>query len=150
MIDLVLHSASKGALLDWAIARNIAEQTSEGPRLKAGLDYCLWAGTGRFMTQAGTYDAEGVEITPPSFLAGTVALLRIYTAEDEIAEGQAQWQRSKVAKAIRNNGTYGTTAGGSLEYYEWEGVRLFLADQVFAWLATKGLPGHEWLGGNAL
>lgn len=27
---------------------------------------------------------------------------------------------------------------------------LFRAEGVFAWLAANDLPGHQWLGGNAL
>lgn len=147
MIDLVLHALTKADLRNWAAARNLFRDDGEGGKVPIdGLSWCWWAESGKLMTAKGTYDAEGNEITPPTFLAGVVGLLRIADQTDEISEGSEQWERSQIAKAIKTNGTPGTQAG--LPYYEWDGVRLFRYSDVFQWLAANDLPGHIYLGGN--
>lgn len=114
-----------------------------------GFDYCLWAGSGKFMTVKPTFDPVTQEqITAPTFLTGFVILARIATAEDAISEGPEQWQRSQVAKWIKNNGTLGTFGG--MPCYTVDSVRMMRAEDVFAWCAANGLPGHEWMGGNTL
>jgi len=93
----------------------------------------------------------------PMYLTGEVALLRIYDTffeddrlipDEADPEKEEQWARSKVARYIKNNGTPGTVAGGSIPYYEVDGVRIFRPQDVETWLTTNGLPTHSWLGGN--
>jgi hypothetical protein len=146
-IDLVLYAANKAAIRDFAIARNILDADGN---VRDGIDYCWWAGSGKLMTQAGTYDSEGTELTPPNFLPGVVMLMNINRSDDQIDEGQSeQWHKSKLARYIRNNADSTGTMGG-ITYYQKNGVRLFRAQDVFAWLAANNLPSHEWLGGNSV
>lgn len=164
MIDLILHCPTgTAALLAWAKTHPPANpliSEVEGVNVnRTGFEYCLWAGSGRFMTEAGTYDGNGDEITPPTFLPGTVALCRIYSSffEDQRMdvsqavdpENPEQWEKTLVAKYIRDNGTLNTIGTPAIPYYEVDGVRLFRPDDVNAFLATNSLPGHIWLGGNS-
>jgi hypothetical protein len=127
---------------------------------RPGLTYCWWAGSGKLMTAEGTYDGDGNELTPPTFLPGFVALVRVYGeffdnqliklgdpdwVEDDQLE---QWGRNRIAKYVKENGTPGTM--GTLPYYEIDSVRLFRAADVFEWLRNNNLPHHEWLGGNSI
>jgi hypothetical protein len=153
MIDLVIYAPTKGDLRTFAVARGLLEDV-EGEMQKAkDFDYCWWAGSGQFMTAKGTYDPEGVELTPPTFAPGVVALLHIGTTGDAIdpgaTENPEQWHRSQVAKYIRDNGIPGSFFGGAVPYYEMDSVRLMRPSDVQAWLTSEGLPGHEWAGGNA-
>ena len=155
MIDLIIYAADKATLRTFAIARGLlTEVTEEGVTtyVKAkDFDYCWWAGSGQFMTAKGTYDEQGFELTPPTFAPGVVALLRIYTADDAMTpEGEEpeQWQKSKIAKYIRDNGTPGSFLGGAVPYYEVDSVRLMRPADVQTWLAANNLPGHIWAGGN--
>lgn len=141
MIDLVMYG-SRANLRALLKSRGLIEVNAGEVTKLRGFDYCEWAGSGKFMT------SPGVDSIPPTFLPQTVILARITTAEDEIdapADGEL-WNRSKVARYIKNNGTPGLM--GTITYYELDGVRLFRAADVFAWLDGQGLPGHEWLGGN--
>ena len=156
MIDLVIYAPTKGDLRTFAVARGLLETVVEDEvtsYVKAkDFDYCWWAGSGQFMTAKGTYDPEGVELTPPTFAPGVVALLRIYTTGDSIdpgaTENPEQWHRSQVAKWVKDNGTPGSFFGGAVPYYNVAGVRLMRPSDVNSWLASEGLPGHEWAGGN--
>jgi hypothetical protein len=157
MIDLVIYAPTKGDLRTFAVARGLlTEVTEEGVTsyVKAkDFDYCWWAGSGQFVTSKGTYDTEGVELTPPTFAPGVVALLHIGATGDAIdpgaTENPEQWHRSKVAKYIRDNDIPGSFFGGAVTYYEMDSVRLMRPSDVQAWLTSEGLPGHEWAGGNA-
>ena len=157
MIDLVIYAPTKGDLRTFAVARGLLETVVEEEvtsYVKAkDFDYCWWAGSGQFMTAKGTYDPEGVELTPPTFAPGVVALLRIYTAADTLdpgaIENPEQWQKSRIAKYIRDNGTPGSFFGGAVPYYEMDSVRLMRPSDVQTWLTSEGLPGHEWAGGSA-
>ncbi len=157
MIDLVIYAPTKAALRTFAVARGLLETVVEEEvtsYVKAkDFDYCWWAGSGQFMTAKGTYDTEGVELTPPTFAAGVVALLHIGATGDAIdpgaTENPEQWHRSQVAKYIRDNGIPGSFFGGAVPYYEMDSVRLMRPSDVQAWLTSEGLPGHEWAGGNA-
>lgn len=162
MIDLVIYAPNKGALRTFAVARGLlspvditdGEGVTTTTYVKAkDFDYCWWAGSGQFMTAKGTYDPEGVELTPPTFAPGVVALLHIGITGDAIdpgaTENPEQWHRSQVAKHIRDNGIPGSFFGGAVPYYEMDSVRLMRPSDVQAWLASQGLPGHEWAGGNA-
>ena len=158
MIDLILYAANKATIRDFGIARGLitAQDDGEGGTIYVkvrNFDYCWWAGSGQFKTANGTYDEQGNEITPPTFAPGVAALLRIYTADDALdpgaEENPEQWQKSKVAKYIRDNGTPGSFLGGAVPYYEVDGVRLMRPADVNAWLEANNLPGHEWAGGNS-
>jgi hypothetical protein len=135
MIDLVLQgtAANIRALLK---GRGLIDANDVA---MPGFDYCLWAGSGKFMT------ADGAN---PTYLTGVVVLARIATKSDAINEGAEQWQRSQVAKWIKANGTLSTFGG--MPCYTVASVRMMRADDVFAWCAAKGLPAHEWAGGNTL
>lgn len=111
-------------------------------------DYCEWAGSGKFMTSAPKLDERGGVVSPATFLPAFVILARVRASGDVIADGAEQWQRSKLARRIKNNGAPGTMGG--IPYYELKGVRMLRADDVFSWLASRGLPAHEWAGGNVL
>lgn len=167
MIDLILHCPTgTAALLAWAKTHPPAnplifeQDDGEGGTIninRTGFEYCLWAGSGQFMTVKGTYDGEGNEITPPTFLPGTVALCRIYSEffEDQYIdpagaadpENPEQWEKNKVAKYIKDNGTLDSV--GTIPYYEVDGVRIFRPTDVEAFLAANNIPGHIWLGGNS-
>jgi hypothetical protein len=156
MIDLVIYAPTKGDLRTFAVARGLLETVVEEgvtSYVKAkDFDYCWWAGSGQFMTAKGTYDGEGLQITPPTFVAGVVALLHIGTTGDAIdpgaTENPEQWHRSQVAKYVKDNGTLGSFFAGAVPYYDVAGVRLMRPSDVTAWLSSEGLPGHEWAGGN--
>ena len=163
MIDLILWANTKATFATFARNNGLLVQydTEDGPawRPREGFEYCWWAGEGKLKTAEGTYDQNGDEITPPSFLPGYVALCRIYGSffntdkldpDDTDPDKLEQWTRSKVARYIKNNGTPGTVAGGAINYYELDDVRIFRPADVFAWLSARGLPHHEWAGGNSL
>jgi len=176
MIDLILWAADKPSLAQWAKARgliirtgDVIDQDPDSPTFgdvlvagewsnRDGFEYCWWADSGKMMTKAGTYGAEGAELTAPSYLAGVLAFIRIsgeFFTSDRIIPDDAdpdkleQFARSKVVRYLKNNGTIGTLAGGALKYVEFDGVRIFRPNDVQALLASKNLPGHSWLGGNA-
>lgn len=156
-LDIILWAPNKAALATWAQTHPAQAplMTADGPR--EGVSYCWWAGDGKFKTANGTYDAEGNELTPPTFAPGVVALLRLHTsffqsdklAERTDAEGNAreQWEYSKAAQWVKNNGTPGSM--GSVNYYEVDGVRLFRPSDVEAFLAANNIAGHVWVDGNS-
>jgi hypothetical protein len=157
MIDLVIYAPTKGDLRTFAVARGLLETVVEAgvtTYVKAkDFDYCWWAGSGQFITSKGTYDTEGLQITPPTFAPGVVALLHIGTTGDAIdpgaTENPEQWHRSQVAKWVKDNGTLGSFFAGAVPYYDVAGVRLMRPADMQAWLTSEGLPGHEWAGGNS-
>lgn len=154
-LDIILWAPSKAALATWAQTHPAANplMTADGPR--EGVSYCWWHESGKFRT--GGTDEE------PTFAPGVVALLKLHTSffeSDKEGDGQRfdtdqdgnpvrreQWQYSKVAKWVRNNGTPGSM--GSVTYYEVDGVRLFRPADVEAFLAANNLPGHVWVDGNS-
>lgn len=157
MIDLILY-APTGKATFATFARN---HPPANPLLDAdgntreGVSYCWWAGSGKFMTNAGTGgDPEAPGYVAPTFAPGHVALLRIHSAffeatklADQNEDGTLeQYQRSAVVKYIRDNGTPGTMAG--INYYELDGVRIFRPQDVEAYLASNNIPGHRWVSGN--
>jgi len=86
--------------------------------------------------------------TTTQFVDGQFLLLRIHGEffdADEIHEGNdvEPWERSRVAKYIKNNGTEQTVQG--LTCYEMEGVRIFRYADVLAWCEARGVPGHTYL-----
>lgn len=159
MIDLILY-APTGKAAFATFARNHPPANplldAEG-NLREGVSYCWWAGDGQFKTANGEYDAEGNEITPPTYAPGAVALLRIHSSffeqtkiQDQNEEGTLeQWERSLVVNYIKNNGTFGTMAGGTIPYYELDGVRIMRPQDVENFLSANNIPGHIWVGGNS-
>jgi len=86
--------------------------------------------------------------TTTQFVDGQFLLLRIHGEffdADEIHEGNdvEPWERSRVAKYIKNNATEQTVAG--LTCYEMDGVRIFRYSDVMDWCAARGVPGHVFL-----
>ena len=164
-IDLVMWANTKADFAQFARtnppANPLQQQDAEGNWVnRPGLTFCWWAESGKLMTAAGTYDQDGNELTPPTFLPGFVALVRVYgeffeqqaikegDQDYDEAEASEQWGRNRIAKYVKENGTPGTM--GTLPYYEIDSVRLFRAADVFEWLRNNNLPHHEWLGGNSL
>lgn len=145
MIDLVLYAATKAVIRDFAIAQNLLDSNGNE---RVGVTYFWWLGDGKFLTQNPVYDGNGSIVTPPAFLPGVVMLLRISEATDDLGGTGEQWNRSKVAQYIRNNGTPGTQGG--IPYYELNSVWLFRASDVFTFIANNNLPRHEWFGGNQI
>lgn len=146
MIDLALQAATQAALITRLAALNLTDASGNA---LPGFDYCWWAGSGKLMTAKPVFDKDGNVTTPATFLAGFVMLARITDPADKLTNGNGeQWSRSKAAKAIKDNGTLGTIGG--LPCYTLSGVRMVRPVDLFAWLATNNLPGHEWAGGNSL
>jgi hypothetical protein len=156
MIDLVLWANDKATFHTFAITNNMMVSGGDGGyTTREGFEYSWWAGSGKLMTAKGTYDGEGAEITPPTFLPGFVALCRIHSSffgDDVLVPDEAnpdaaeQWAHSKFSRYVKNNGAPGTDSGVS--YYELDGVRLFRYADLQAKIAEWDVPGHEWLGGN--
>lgn len=153
MIDLILWSDTKTALNNFAKVHGLLVQDPETQEWATayGVEWSWWQGSGKMLRSLGTYDAEGVELTPPTFVNGWVILLRLhstYADADKLdpagptAEDIPEWDRSKVARFIRNNGTPGTVAG--LTYYEIDGVRILRVQDVEAKLAEWGVPSHRF------
>src|SRR6056297_2064613 len=128
MIDLVLQAADRQTIRQFGIANNLLKrdrtvtvdpETGEEAvefgewYLRPGVSFSWWNGSGRMMRSTGTFDDEGNRLTAPTFVPGVVALLRIGGAagqEDALYDTPEdkndvkEWERSKVARYIRNNG----------------------------------------------
>lgn len=136
----------------WMAAGVTAEKDGDviGTYDRAQGPYSVFTATGALPSVGEVLDAY----TPNEYLSGVVAIIRLYgqravdDAEEDTGQTGESWDRSKVAQAIRNNGTPISVAGGAINGYEWDGVRIFRYQDVDAWLSAQGLPGHEWLGGN--
>jgi len=127
-----------------------------GWRNASEVDWCWWAGSGKFMTAKGEYDQDGNQITAPEFLPGYLMMLRIYGTRFEndkrttTKENPKQHDKSNFARTFK-------TAGSSknffeipnVKYYEVDLVRWVDPDDCQQFLADNGLPGHQWLGGNS-
>ena len=167
MLDIILYApGGKADLVQFAKnhppANPLLQDDGEGnPVTREGVDYCWWAGSGKFMTAKGEYDGEGNEIVPPSFAPGVVALLRIdgsFFENTKLADQEydeegvpqlEQHQRSAVVNYIRNNGTPGTMTADDIPYYDIDGVRLLRPQDVDAFVQSRNIPGHIWVGGNS-
>jgi len=161
MLDIILYApGGKADLVAFAKAHPPANPLlDDDGNVRPGVDYCWWAGSGKFMTAKGEYDQNGDEIVPPSFAPGVVALLRIsgsFFENTKLADQEydeegtpqlEQHQRSAVVNYIRNNGTPGTMQG--IPYYEIDGVRLLRPQDVEAFVQSRNIPGHIWVGGNS-
>ena len=150
MIDLILWAPDKPTLKAWAQTHpaNFPLMDEDG-NAREGVAYCWWGGDGGKIVKAlGTYDEEGNELTPVEFFPGVAVLLKIHLAADKLADQNEdgtleQWERSKAAKWIKDNGTPGTAQG--ITYYDVDGVRLFKPADV---LSLTPVP-HTWVGGCA-
>ena len=110
-------------------------------------------------TSAGTSPTVGTTLdvyTQPQYVAGLVYLIRLHSAvadedvaDEDVAETDPQAKKSKIVRWARRNGTIGSMGGGALNYAEVDGVKILLPAEVNAWLDSRGLAGHEWLGGNS-
>jgi len=167
MLDIILYAPTgKAALVQFAKnhppANPLLQDDGEGgTTTREGVSYCWWAGTGNFMTQKGTYDENGDEITPPTFAPGAVALLRIYgsffqstkladqTYDENGVPQLEQEQRSAIVKYVKDNGTPGTMTADNIPYYEIDGVRLLRPQDVESFMQSRNIPGHIWVGGNS-
>lgn len=159
-LDLVLYHADGPATIRSVLqSRGLAAQDEGEWVFPRGVDISLWNGTGKIMRAPGIY-AEGVEVTPPSYVAGFSVLLRFsYQVEiDDRIEGDTDedgdtipeadrgtiYGRSQIVRQIKKNGTPGRAAG--LDYYELpNGLRFFRYEDVQAKCAEWGTPGHEFL-----
>lgn len=146
MIDLILQG-TKANIATLLRNRNLTDANNNP---NEGFEACWWAGDGKFLTAKAVMAGQTV-VTPATYLAGFVLLCRIHGARgtgDTIANpaDAEQWSRSQIANWIKANGTPGTMGG--ITYYEVALVRLFRPADVNTWLATNGLPGHQWMGGN--
>lgn len=146
MIDLVLQG-TKANIAALLLQRGL---TGADSRALPGCVTSWWGGNGKFMTAPPVYGNGPLQppTVPAAYLTGFVLLARIRLPGDAIAEGAEQWQRSRVAKWIKNNGTIGSFGG--MACVTVGSVRMMRGADVFAWLQSRGLPGHEWLGGNSL
>ena len=156
MIDLILRASTKADMIRWAKARGLLVPDGEGGfTRRTGLEWSWWGGDGRFMTKPGTYAADGSVLTAPAYAPGVVLLLRIHHEffdSDKLRPAandpnkDEQWARSKVIRAIKQNGTKGKT--GTVNHYEWDGIRIYRPQDVAAFIKAKGVPGHGFSGGS--
>lgn len=148
-IDLLVQATTQAQILAALKARGLAQDVTDAQLGTATVpvpgvaDFVWWQGTGKFLTDA-----------PATYLPGFVMLVRIYDPADAIAnpaDGE-QWSRSRVVQYVKNNGTPGTlsiSGCAPINYYAIGQFKVTRFADVSACLAAKGLPGHEWAGGNA-
>lgn len=160
-IDLVLQATTQAQILTALKARGLAQDVTDlqGATTTVpinGVDtFVWWAGSGKLMTAKAVPDPQnpmGPPLTPATFLAGFVMLVRIYDPADALAnpvDGE-QYSRSQIARFIKNNGTPGTFSlnGCTINYYQISNVKMTRFADLSACLTAQGLPGHEWAGGN--
>lgn len=163
MIDIILYAPTgKSTIAAFAKAHPPAnpmlqEDADGNDIIRPGISWCWWGGTGNFMTAPAVVDENGDVTTPATYAPGAVAMLRVsadfFGDRLEPAEGDPdaaeQWARSKVAQYIKNNGTFGSMVGGTIPYYELDGVRLLRPSDVEAFMSANNCTRHEWLGGNS-
>jgi hypothetical protein len=138
MIDLILWCNTKAGFVTFAKAHPVGNPIMDADgNTRPGVRWCWWGGEGKMKSPTGE-------------VPGFVMLMTIYRGDDVLAASGEQFVKSRVAKYIKDNGTFGTTsaANGSIPYYELAGVRIFRPADVTAWLSVNNLPGHEWVGGN--
>ncbi len=147
-MDVILRSATTQAVItDWLASRGMIDAAGVPVR---GFSYCWWAGSGKFVTALPVTSGTTI-VTPPTFLPGFVMLAQLSSdvrENDQItnpSDGE-QWSRSKLVAYVKSNGSPGSIDG--ISFYTISGVQLFRPADVMTWLATHGIPGHEWSGGN--
>lgn len=172
MIDLLFHAESKQHMEEAAKGFDlyipvterqlvtpatedteaVYEDVTTGWRWRTGITISWWAGSGRMMRSKGTYDAEGTETTPATFVDGVVGLFRLHGAfylgdklETDV-EQATQAMRSKVAAYLAEHGTPGDVEGIACNTIA--GVSILDPESLRKKLAEWGAPGHEFAGGN--
>ena len=159
MIDLILYAPSKAALTTWAETNPPNNpmrylDADSAWQIRPGLEWSWWGGDGNFKTSAGSFnvnsDAWAVE---PTYAPGVVMRLRIHgeffdwgrldVSSVEDPDDIKEWELSRTAKYIKDNGTPGTMGG--IPYYEVDGVRIFREKDVQTFISSRGLPGHVFL-----
>ena len=149
--DIVFSAPNQSTMATWLDARGLRVVTEGVAKLRHGLELSLWNGSGKLTVAAGTYDAEGVELTPPTYAPGYFVLARIHADffQEDFIEGSLPddepWVRSKIAEVLKTNGTPGSLLGGTLNYYEWENVRVYKYLDVQSEILGRGLAGHGYL-----
>lgn len=147
MMDLFLWAQTDAQIKSFFRANRLLE----GDDPVRGAELTPWAGAPRFMVTPGTYDADGTELTAPTFdgVAYHVRLHFTVAEDDAISDTPADpenvkpWERSAIAKAVRGNGPARQWNG--LDYYQSAGVRLFELDAIHSWCQSRGVPDHVYL-----
>lgn len=152
MIDLILWASDRTTLETFAKNNNLLIKDAEDNWIyREGLSWSWWGGSGKVLSAEATFDVEGNELTPATYLEGVVAIIRIHGKfyEDDKIESESpnQHERSKFVKYIHNNGTKGAVIG--LNFYELEEVRIGYPEEVNSKLSEWGVPGHIFAGGNS-
>lgn len=162
-LDLVLYHANGPATIRNALqSRGLASRDPETNEwtFPAGVYIAPWNETGKVMRAPGTYDAEGNELTPPTYIPGFAVIIRFAydVEENDRIEGDTDedgdtipeedrdtiYGKSQIVRFIKKNGTLGQAAG--IPYYEMpNGLRFFRYEDVTAKCAEWGTPGHVFL-----
>ena len=131
-IDIILQANTKATLRTFGVTYNLLvdEETEEDGIIKVpreGLEWSWW----------------------PNFPFGVAGLLRIHGAffdSDKIDNpvDQDQHSRSKIMRFFKNNGTFGTFQG--IRYYEIDGVKATVPEEVEAYIVANGFTLHGFLG----
>jgi len=142
MIDLILHAATRADMRTFAINSNLLVEHIDKETGKSSLvprpnaDWLWWYGNGKIMKAAAVLDAGGNVTTHAKYFAGVFIIARI---------SGAKLRRDTLRKRFKS-ATSGTRFG--VPYREIDGVRLFSAATLTEQLKSKGLPVHQWQGGN--
>ena len=138
MFDIVLRASNRADMRAFAIANGLGIM-SDGEFISTpGVEWSWWSGSGKLQMRAAQFDADGVEKVSAQVAPGVIALVRI---EDKIA-----LRGAGLAARYKADGATGDDAG--IRYRELDGVRQYLLSDVNDFLASRGLPGHEFAGGN--
>ena len=156
MIDLIFWAQTKAQFETFAKGKGYMITDEEGVTLTIRyVNLAWWAGSGKLMKVKGTYDADGVELTPPQFEPGFFVYLRmsgpVHDADhlEATEETPKSWHKSRLAADTYGNGEQGTAIlDGQVSAYQSGAVRIVDADELQAYIAANNLPGYEWLGGN--
>ena len=143
MIDLILHASTRAEMRTFAINNNLlleltdkeTGKTSFAPRPNSS--WLWWYGNGKMVKAAAVLDTDGKITAPAKHFAGVFVIARI---------SGAKLKRDTLRKRF-SSATNGTRFG--IPYREIDGVRLFNAAKLTEQLRSKGLPVHQWQGGNS-
>ena len=130
-------------MVQWLSDRGLRMVDGEGTvTWHEGYEQSLWNGSGLLTVVAGD---------PPTYATGVWVLARIYGQfflDDHIEGSEPDdpaWLRSKIAAVLKANGTPGTLPGVGIDYYEWEGVRVYTYISIQEEILSRGLAGHGFL-----
>jgi hypothetical protein len=156
-IDLLVHATTQAQILTALKARGLAQDITDPITSVVTTvpvdNFVWWQESGKVMTAAAVLDGNGNVTAPATYLPGFVLLIRINDPNDVVAnpvDGE-QTSRSKIAQFIKNNGTPGTlniTGCAPINYYSIGQFKIARFADMKACLTAKGLPGHEFAGGN--